>query len=70
MSDNAVKELYERLRRVGKAIARINGNNTHSGNLSMRDPQHADIFYITSSGLYYAYFTFPGRTECAWEVLA
>jgi L-fuculose-phosphate aldolase len=35
---------------VGAAIGRINGNNTHSGNLSMRDPDDPDIFYITSSG--------------------
>lgn len=26
------------------------GNNTHSGNLSMRDPRDRDVFYITASG--------------------
>ncbi len=42
--------LYERLYRVGRAIGVINGNNTHSGNLSMRDPVNRDRFYITASG--------------------
>jgi len=46
----AEKEIYERLRRAGAAIATVNGNNTHSGNLSMRDPANPDIFHITSSG--------------------
>ncbi len=44
------EEVYDRLRIVGAAISRINGNNTHSGNLSMRDPYDRDTFYITSSG--------------------
>jgi ribulose-5-phosphate 4-epimerase/fuculose-1-phosphate aldolase len=41
---------YLRLRRVGAAINRVNGNNTHSGNLSIRDPENPDLFYITASG--------------------
>lgn len=45
-----IKKLYDKLRVIGAAISRINGNNTHSGNLSMRDPYDSDIFYITSSG--------------------
>jgi len=28
------------------------------------------LIYIDSRGLYYAYFTFPGRTGCAWGALA
>ena len=47
---SSIQEVYRRLKRVGTAIARINGNNTHSGNLSMRDPDDSDTFYITSSG--------------------
>ena len=35
---------------MGNAIARVNANNTHSGNLSMTDPSDPDVFYITSSG--------------------
>jgi len=52
-SDTPVAEtdvIFSRLRRVGAAIGRVNGNNTHSGNLSIRDPQNPDLFYITSSG--------------------
>ena len=29
---------------------RVNGNNTHSGNLSLRDPDDPDRFHITASG--------------------
>lgn len=50
MSGDILNDIYARLRRVGAAIARINGNNTHSGNLSMRHPHDQDVFYITSSG--------------------
>ncbi len=50
ISENAVAEVYERFRRVGAAIARVNGNNTHSGNLSMRHPTDPDLFYITATG--------------------
>ena len=41
---------FPRLRRVGAAIGRVNGNNTHSGNLSIRDPHDPDLFYITATG--------------------
>lgn len=41
---------FPRLRRVGAAIGRVNGNNTHSGNLSIRDPNDPDLFYITATG--------------------
>lgn len=47
---NIMDQVYERLRRAGTAVGRLNGNNTHSGNLSMRDPQDDDIFYITATG--------------------
>ena len=36
------QDIYNKIRIVGKAISRINGNNTHSGNLSMRDPLDPD----------------------------
>ena len=47
---NNISTIYDRLRKVGAAISRINANNTHSGNLSMRDPLDNDLFYITASG--------------------
>ena len=43
-------EIYKLMYSVGRAIMLTKGNNTHSGNLSMRDPYDRDIFYITSSG--------------------
>ena len=45
-----IEEIYQRFRRVGSAIARVNANNTHSGNISMVDPNDPEIFYITASG--------------------
>lgn len=45
-----IRSIYEKLYLVGAALARINANNTHSGNLSMRDPDDQDLFYITASG--------------------
>ena len=42
--------IFERMQRIGKAISLVNANNTHSGNLSMRDPSDPDLFYITASG--------------------
>lgn len=42
--------VFTRLRRVGAAIGRVNGNNTHSGNLSLRDEENPDLFYITATG--------------------
>ena len=48
---NGNKErIFERMRKIGAAISSVNGNNTHSGNLSMRDPFDPDLFYITASG--------------------
>jgi ribulose-5-phosphate 4-epimerase/fuculose-1-phosphate aldolase len=42
--------IFEDFRRVGSALRRVNGNNTNSGNLSVRDAVDADRFYITASG--------------------
>lgn len=50
MTETTEQEIYRRLCRAGAAIGTINGNNTHSGNLSLRDPQNRDRFYITASG--------------------
>ncbi len=44
------QKIYRRLYKVGAALARLNANNTHSGNLSMNDPSDSDVFYITASG--------------------
>lgn len=38
------------MQKLGTAISVVNANNTHSGNLSMRDPEDPDLFYITASG--------------------
>lgn len=35
---------------TGRAIMLAGGNNTHSGNLSVRDSEDRDVFYITASG--------------------
>ncbi|MBN2318625.1 MAG: class II aldolase/adducin family protein, partial [Acidobacteria bacterium] len=45
-----LKEIYENFRTVGDAIRRVNGNNTHSGNLSAVDPDDPGRFYTTASG--------------------
>ena len=42
--------IFDKVRRAGSAILRIDGNNTHSGNISIRDPHDKDKFYITASG--------------------
>jgi len=42
--------IFERMQKIGRAISLVNANNTHSGNLSMRDPVDPDVFYITASG--------------------
>ena len=50
VKEETFSTIYERLFRAGAAIGVINGNNTHSGNLSLRDPENRDLFYITASG--------------------
>ena len=42
--------IFERMQKIGAAISFVNANNTHSGNLSVRDPSDPDLFYITASG--------------------
>jgi L-fuculose-phosphate aldolase len=47
---NDLTAIYESFARVGEALRRVNGNNTHSGNLSVRDPRDSNRFYTTASG--------------------
>jgi L-fuculose-phosphate aldolase len=47
---NDLTAIYASFARVGEALRRVNGNNTHSGNLSVRDPQDPNRFYTTASG--------------------
>lgn len=42
--------IHRQFRIIGAALMRVNFNNTHSGNMSCRDPQDADRFWITASG--------------------
>jgi len=45
-----IRDIYQKFYTIGAAVSRINANNTHSGNLSMRDPDDPDRFYITATG--------------------
>lgn len=45
-----IHTIFDNFRRIGDAIRRVNGNNTHSGNLSMIDPLDPERFYTTASG--------------------
>ncbi len=45
-----ITDIHKKLYTVGNAVMRVNGNNTHSGNISVRDPYNPDVFYITASG--------------------
>ena len=49
ITDNQ-QRIFERMQKIGTAISCVNANNTHSGNLSVRDPVDRDLFYITASG--------------------
>ncbi len=42
--------IYKRMHAIGAAIGVVNGNNTHSGNISMRDKDDENLFYISASG--------------------
>ena len=53
MTDKAAGEtqrIYPLMRETGRAIMLMRGNNTHSGNLALRDPDERDVFHITASG--------------------
>jgi len=44
------QRIYPLMRETGRAIMLMRGNNTHSGNLALRDPDDRDVFHITASG--------------------
>jgi L-fuculose-phosphate aldolase len=46
----AAQGIYARMRDTGRAIMLTRGNNTHSGNIALRDPVDRDVFHITASG--------------------
>ncbi len=45
-----ISQVHKKVYTLGAAVLRVDGNNTHSGNLSLRDPEDPDVFYITASG--------------------
>jgi ribulose-5-phosphate 4-epimerase/fuculose-1-phosphate aldolase len=46
----AAQQIFPLMRDTGRAVMLTRGNNTHSGNLALRDPIDRDVFYITASG--------------------
>jgi ribulose-5-phosphate 4-epimerase/fuculose-1-phosphate aldolase len=50
MKSENLEYAFQKMHAVGAALGRVNANNTHSGNLSMRDPEDDDVFYITAAG--------------------
>ena len=46
----AAQRIFPLMRDTGRAIMLTRGNNTHSGNLALRDPADRDVFYVTASG--------------------
>ena len=46
----AAQQIFFLMRDTGRAIMLTGGNNTHSGNLALRDPLDRDVFHITASG--------------------
>ena len=46
----AAQQIFPLMRDTGRAIMLTLGNNTHSGNLALRDPLDRDVFHITASG--------------------
>jgi len=45
-----IAAIQRRFRVIGTALMRVNLNNTHSGNMSLRDPDDPGRFYVTASG--------------------
>jgi ribulose-5-phosphate 4-epimerase/fuculose-1-phosphate aldolase len=45
-----IASIHRRFWGVGAALMRLNLNNTHSGNMSCRDPSDSDRFWITAAG--------------------
>lgn len=50
MNRDKNQQVFDKIKKGGAAILRIDGNNTHSGNISLRDPQNPDRFFITAGG--------------------
>ncbi len=46
----AALRIFPLMRDTGRASMLTRGNNTHSGNLALRDPTDRDVFHITASG--------------------
>ena len=44
------QRIFPLMRDTGRAVMLTRGNNTHSGNLALRDPIDRDVFHITASG--------------------
>jgi ribulose-5-phosphate 4-epimerase/fuculose-1-phosphate aldolase len=44
------KDVFDAMYATGKAIMLTGGNNTHSGNLSVRHPDDRESFFMTTSG--------------------
>ena len=47
---DTAQRIFQRMRDTGRAIMLTRGNNTHSGNLALRDPIDRDVLHITASG--------------------
>ena len=45
-----IAAIQRRFKAIGTALMRVNLNNTHSGNMSLRDPDDPGRFYVTASG--------------------
>ena len=45
-----IAAIRRRFSAIGAALMRANLNNTHSGNMSLRDPDDPGRFYVTASG--------------------
>lgn len=45
-----IDKVYQRMYRIGAAIQAMGGNSIHSGNISLKDADDTDTFYITASG--------------------
>ena len=50
MANDRTDSMFKQLYTVGNALLKVNGNNTHSGNLSIVDPDNSERFFATASG--------------------
>jgi len=49
-SSTGAESVFQLMRDIGRAIMLTYGNNTHSGNMGVRDKDDRDLFYVTASG--------------------